>query len=35
MVYLTYFGYANGNPYNAFRGVDQNGKICGEVGEAA
>lgn len=29
MVYLTIFGYMNGNPYNAFRGVDDNGIVCG------
>jgi len=32
MVYLTYFGYHNGNPYNAFRGVDQTGAQCGIAG---
>ena len=32
MVYFTYFGYYNGNPYNAFRGVDQTGAQCGIAG---
>lgn len=35
MVYLTYFGYAFGDPYKAFRGIDQNGIECGKVGGAA
>lgn len=34
MVYLTAFAYSNGNPYNAFRGVDQTGVICGIAGTA-
>jgi hypothetical protein len=29
MIYLTYFAYYNGNPYNAFRGVDYSGNMCG------
>jgi len=29
MGYLTYFGYFNGNVNSIFRGVDQNGNICG------
>jgi hypothetical protein len=34
MIYLTYFGYYNGNPYNAFRGVDATGVVCGIYGTA-
>jgi solute carrier family 44 protein 1 (choline transporter-like protein)/choline transporter-like protein 2/4/5 len=29
MVYLTIFGYMNGNPSSAFRGVDASANICG------
>lgn len=30
MVYLGVYGYAQGNPSNIFRGVDQSGNVCGE-----
>lgn len=29
MIYLTAYGYSNGNPSKAFRGVDANGIVCG------
>lgn len=32
MVYLTAFAYTNGNPNNAFRGVDSSGNVCGGSG---
>lgn len=35
MIYLTAYGYSNGNPYKAFRGVDYSGIICGSDGAAA
>lgn len=34
MIYLTAYGYSNGNPSKAFRGVDSNGIICGSDGAA-
>lgn len=30
MIYLGAYGYAQGNVSNIFRGVDQNGRVCGE-----
>ncbi len=33
MIYLTAYAYSNGKPSNAFRGVDETGKICGNSTE--
>lgn len=30
MIYLTYYGYYNGDPSQIFRGVDSNNFICGD-----
>ncbi len=34
MGYLAGYGYSKGDPSRIFRGVDQNGKECGKVGDA-
>ena len=34
MVYLTYWGYKNGDLNKPFRGVDEFGSICGDSNNA-
>lgn len=34
MVYLGVYGYDKGNPYVIFRGVDGNGRVCGDTADA-
>lgn len=34
MIYLGVYGFAQGNPSKIFRGVDQNGNVCGQDAQA-
>lgn len=33
MIYCTAHAYANGNPYDIYRGIDGDGNVCGSTGD--